>query len=804
MNSLRLRAGLLALAIGSLAAGVTGCSPDKSILNPNPNQRPILELTRAPFNESTRFEYQYRMNWIGYDPDGRVAYYQYAVDPPSPTPAVPSPETTWVRTTRSEQLVNFSATKPDTIRANENGSADFHTFVVKAVDNGGLGGPLQSAPLVRSFFTYTIAPTVQIQTPAPSDRGRVYVTPSVRISWTGTDPDGILNNQKPNKYKYILLTQNSPVPFQVALTNPDSVRRYYAPRNWAGWDSTSADTTTKQFTNLVPGQDYMFCVVSFDEAGAYSPIFSQNSNMLNMRATFAATGGPALTVFNEIFFYQYNPPVYSSLPQYQIKIEVPAGEEINFNWIGVAGPGADVRGYRWTLDIDDLTDQTPRTNERTDVRHWSQLSNAIQATVGPFGGGETHLFYIEAEDNNGLKSLATVNISVVQANLAKPLLVVNDTRLPLDQKGPSSTCMDRPRGRWPMAAELDTFLFARGGKPWRCYPTGTLTTPGLFAGYVFDTVGTRTGQSEVRVPLAKIGNYARVVWIVDGGGGTNTGPGTNLTTSVSALRYMSAAGRANSLAAYIKQGGEVWMVGGGVALASLMPYNRLNNDTTNPAPGTTFSFTNNELIPGRFLYDVFAWRSEIKTNSGPIAFSRFRGRYDAAGRTPPAIYNLLPASMRPKNSGSDPFPPNRTVNNGDFYLTTFDIEYLSQSNIVLEDVNPDLLIVDEQSTLDTLYKAAGATLMPSSFNPHNVCMTRYVGPAYTHVIFTGFNIWSFTRGDCKALVDAVLQGFWGLPYTPPTANQAVTATVGAARPDERLAAPPEPAGAAGGSLARAR
>jgi hypothetical protein len=771
MEPIRFGRPWCALAAALLLFTAEGCGKRSAVIAPLANQRPVIELTRAPFNESTRFEYSYRMNWLGFDPDGRVEYFQYAIDPPSPTAAVPFPETTWVNTDKSERLVNFSATKPDTIRANERGSADFHTFVVKAIDNGGAGGPLQSAPLVRAFFTYTIAPTVQIISPPPTDRARAYVPPSVRITWVGSDEDGILNNKRPNKYKYILLTQNTAVPFQIALTNPDSVRRYYAPRNWAGWDSTGADTTFKQYSDLVPGQDYMFCVVAFDEAGAYSPIFNLNTNMLNIRITFAAQGGPRLTVFNDIFFYQYIPAVYSPLPQYQIRVEFPAGERITINWIGETDNGVNVRAYRWALDIEDLTDNTPRSNEQTDLAHWSQWSSDLSATIGPFGGGETHFFYIESEDNNGLRSLATINMSVVQSTFDKPLLVVTDTRLTLDQRSSLSPCINPPTQRWPWSAELDTFLFARGGFPWRCYPAGTITTPGIFAGYEFDTLGTRTGQSEVRVPLAKIGRYRHLVWITDASAAIKSDAGTSLSESISALRYMSVPGRANSIAAYIKQGGEVWMLGGGAAYASLIPYNRPSNDTQNPAPGTTFSFLNNELIPGRFMYDVFHWQSEIKSIYSPVSsLTRFLGRHDSSGTAPPQYRNLPPV-MRPKSAAlGDVFPPNRSLSPGNFYLTNFDVEYMSQPNRVIEDVDPSLLVLDEQSTLDTLYRAVGVSLVQPQFNRYNVCMTRYVGPAYTPVIFTGFNIWNRARVDCVAMVNAVLQDMWGLPYTPPAAG----------------------------------
>ena len=78
------------------------------------------------------------------------------------------------------------------------------------------------------------------------------------------------------------------------------------PRNWAGWDSTSADTTQVQLTSLVPDQEYMFCVVAFDEAGAYSPVFSRDQNMLYFRVTFAGPNNPKIPFFNE-FFQEFTP-----------------------------------------------------------------------------------------------------------------------------------------------------------------------------------------------------------------------------------------------------------------------------------------------------------------------------------------------------------------------------------------------------------------------------------------------------------------------------------------------------------------
>ena len=102
-----------------------------------------------------------------------------------------------------------------------------------------------------------------------------------------------------------------------------------------------------------------------------------------------------------------------------------------------------------------------------------------------------------------------------------------------------------------------------------------------------------------------------------------------------------------------------------------------------------------------------------------------------------------------------------------------DMEYLSDqgtsgslgSSRVIEDVDPDPLHTSLVSTLDTLYYVRGATFIQPSFNLYDVCMTVYRGPSYDHpIIFTGFNVWSWTKGDCQGVVDAVLSDMWH--YTP--------------------------------------
>src|SRR5262249_49323732 len=261
MNARSVRLAILAVALAAFGlVSLPGCSKKAggSLL---PDERPSVELTNAPIaaDRSNPYFYAYRVNWSGNDPDGRVDHYEYAIDPTAT-------DTVWITTTKNEQIMFFRATQPDSIRGNNPATAsDFHTFVLRAVDGRGMN----SEPKYRSFFAYTIAPTVAIRNPQPTALLRAQVTPSVRIEWQGSDPDGQFT-QKPVKYKWKMLDLDDPAN-QVFLVDPDSLRRREAPTTWAGWDSTSADTNFVQFTNLTPAQSYLFVVIAFDEAGASSP-----------------------------------------------------------------------------------------------------------------------------------------------------------------------------------------------------------------------------------------------------------------------------------------------------------------------------------------------------------------------------------------------------------------------------------------------------------------------------------------------------------------------------------------------------
>ena len=780
-------AALAAATLGAFAA--SGCSKQLQHMM-LPNQRPTVRLTAAPIDTTGRYFYSYILDWVGFDPDGRVDHYLYAVDPSDSA----GKDTAWVVTRNNEERLQFRSSRPDPLNPNFN-SRDFHIFVIKAVDDRGEPGPW----VARAFFSFTQAPTVQLTGPRPSSILTQILTPALRVTWRGDDPDGVFT-QKPVKYKYKLLTPASEFPPDSALGpgGPNRLRDRYAPK-FVGWDSTSADTTTAKFTNLTPGNDvYVFVVVAFDEAGAYNPIFSLDTNMLKFKAGYAASLGPRITFFNEFFNYTYptggypdpsNPRAWAppgglevpGLRPGQPKREV---QPLTINWEAEPPEGSDITSYRWALDIHDVTDNTPRQNEN-DLAHWSSRNvNTTSATVGPFLGGEDHKFYLEAEDDNGLVSLGIVHFQVIAPTfnvpgLGKDILIVDDMRLQADKRG-GLGCYETPAGFWPTAAELDTFLYAVGGQPMPCpYPETETSRTGLFYGYPFDTIGTRIRRANLTVPLSVVDQYKHVIWLVDGLSSNYFKEGTNPNEAQTALRYMCDIGHANTLATYVKQGGLVWAAGGGVAFASTIPW----NDPSNDQPTITFSKNSTrhrEVVPGRFMYDIAFWRSEYRCPTASPTITRYTGRfgdsldYHVPGY-PPSPYANLPAQMRLKSMATDPLPWSRST--GQFYRRSgLNLEFLQLENYIIEDVNPDPDTTMEVSTLDTLFRVDAQNLAHYDTNHQNVIMTYYhgagrpdgtgapdPGPSHERFVFTGFSLWDYAREDCQKVVDFVVHNIWGYP-----------------------------------------
>ncbi|TMQ66231.1 MAG: hypothetical protein E6K78_06610, partial [Candidatus Eisenbacteria bacterium] len=689
-----------------------------------PNQAPEVRLTQAPVSTTDKYFYAYRMNWVGYDPDGKVDHFLIAVDPARPD----SVDGSWQATTKNEQIVFFKASQPDTLAtAHPDTATDFHVFAVAAVDNN--NPPGISKPVYRAFFAYNVAPQVTIDSPRPRAGASPAVPPAVRIHWRGVDPDGQFT-QRPVKYKYKLFeTKNGDFPeipnFVSFLgVDPNFLRRKYAPTfgpsakcpTCSVWDSTSAETTEVQFTNLVPQRFYMFAVTGFDEAGAYDPLFHGSRNLLSFFVTYAGLQGPRICMFSDFFFFCYDNGGYLTDPNRFFRVEIPDRKKVTFRWDAIAAEGAEIRRFRWVMDPTDLSNDTPRTDEENDITHWSSPSLTTKsATIGPFTPGpndpKEHFFFVEAEDNNGLKSLGIIDFTVVRATFDKEILVVNDTRFSSDNFVGGELLP--PAGVWPTSSEVDTFLYAVGGMPYKGYPPGSVSPAGVFSGYPIDTTNTREFLTGI-TPLSKLGQYKKVIWFTDAISATYIGLPTDPYVPTTSLRLMSSPGQPNTLSTYALQGGEIWLMGGGAALANLGPWDKRGSD-----PNLFSSSPDlNELISGRMMYDFAKWQSAVrigaavKAAKNDAAIPGFPGGPPLGFNTPlPGLakvgrgwvgqpeYSKLPLYLLPKGDPPADTPVPQRYPDSFFYLQDFFAEFLVNPNFIREDLDPGPGF-DEQSTLD--------------------------------------------------------------------------------------------------------
>jgi hypothetical protein len=643
----------------------------------------------------------------------------------------------------------FPANQVDTLT--DQTAEGYHTIVLQAVDDrGGL-----SAPVSRSLTSFTIAPTVQITQPVPNHLFSPTFGPSFRLAWTGNDPDGRGTN-KPVKYKFRLFSEDAQdIDFIRVLVDPDSVRRRYAPY-FSEWDSVGGDTTAVDFRDLAPKRKYVAIVIAFDEVGAYSPVMNFDVNMLYFIVDYAGLLGPKFTVYNEALYYQYSSGGFSLDPAFFLHTEAAAGRAVRFNWFASTASGSYVAGYRWMLD-GNVSDERRREDEVTQRDRWSRWSPLTQGeelpAFQPAGNSEIHTLYIQAKDNLDLLSMVVIEFTVVRAVFDRELLIVDDTRFLGDRPLPGG-CVDRPRGVWPTAAELDTFLFARGGKPWRCYPAGTVSPVGIFQGYTYDTLGTRF-LPQGTLTLSQLSRYRHVVWYTDNKAARNVNEPNLTIDPMSELRWLTIPGRANPIGTWVSQGGQLWMFGGGAATAMQINWEKAGT------AADVYSRTDGELVPGRFMYDVFGWRSEITAKSfaqaskpsHPIA--RGSGRLD---------YSSLPDYLFEKSPDTDPiaqFAPNRT-SQSDFYQTAHVGEGISKPNEVLEDVDPDPNVLRLEAVIDTVYESVGGQL--GSQRP---VMTVWHGGTNGDIhVFSGFQLWYWRREHQIAILDWVLQHAWGLTRQP--------------------------------------
>jgi len=708
---MRSRNQAIAAALALLVLLATGCSSHRtSSLTGADNQSPVVQLERPA---SAGAEAQ-RVDWNAHDVDGTIDHYEITVDPN----AIATGSGAWERTESRSHVLRSGNATPGALTGRRTSEPRF--FGVRAVDDrGGI-----SDIAARAYVGDNIAPTVQIVAPRPSRIYEALLENGSAIRWEGTDPDA--QTGKPLEYRYLLLDDRDQI--RLVLSNPDTLRSLYGPE-YETWRSVG-HRTELTLEGLTPLQLYLLIVIAFDEQGDATALFSRANNMLVIDVVYPGVYGPVLTVFGAVSHQMSTGGVHDDPGQPDPRFDVPADQALEVGWYGTPPQGHLITGYRWALDPKN-PGEPGDDRTRGDWSKWSLTTTT--ASFGPLAGGTEHRLYIEARTDGGLVTRLMIILEAVATSFDRDVLIVDDMRLTPDRV--INGVYQRPSGAWPNAAELDTFLYARGGFPWQgAYADpangGPYTSsPGIFNGYSFDTLGTRSSPTNP-VTLELLGRYRHVIWMVDYQSATLSG-----SPSLSNGSCWLAVDP-QPLASYIQAGGKVWLVGA-CGLATMKAYNRPGTDAR------VFSDRDLELVPGRFVYDYPHWRSELTVGATTLQLDRFGTKYAS-----------FPESVIPKQVGSpeDDPPPLRLPDPFWYRKQTF-VEYISRSTMILE---------SGASVLDTVYKATVSSSNPVPFP----MMTVYRGSECGQVVMTGVDIWGWSRSSCVGLVDGVLQGIWGLHRDP--------------------------------------
>ncbi len=773
---------VLAALLGSGLAGCGGRVPASMAI---PNELPEVQLTAAPQAGSTT-SFVVHLSWSAFDPDGQVVRFVYALDPPVVG------DTAWATTVDHQLTLSVPAQTPPnplTPVGQLVWSTDAHTFVIRAVDNQGGESPV----ITRSFTARTVAPSTTITNPSPNREIPVGTLSQLTITWKGDDPDGA-TRRTPVVYKWRIVPERVITPETPnSMPTNAAVQAFFGPdfaTGFATWDSTTDTPSAIQLTGLTASTVYVLAVVARDEAGAYEPRFLLDANVLAFRPSLSNLG-PAITVSNQFFAQTQHGGGVSLAPDRIFDMECPPRVVLHCRWNAVPTQGTSLGGYRWALDLPDgdVSSTVPRKDD-SDFQHWSNWAlGETGADIGPFNGSVdttvSHFLYVEARDQIGFISLFTLRMRVIVARFDQSLLVIDDM---YGQLGAAVT-----GNPYPTEAEQDTFHFAAGGFPDQL--VGGVSRPGAFADFDYDTLDYQFEGTRAGIPLALLGRYRAVAWYTDNFSSGASGENSFSTPRPpDAIRYANTVGRLNSLAAYLAQGGKVFLFGEGIVPS--IGNGSFSTTSSSGVPGIPYQSTPSPakqyvLKPGCFLYDAMHLRSELNTaGTANIAFTKieqlqgaipylpeFAGAASATDRThdprigpsaarAAARWEGLPRFTMAAYRGANADPLQRSVNQ---------TWYVSKPLFVTEGQG-----AAAASVLDTLYllqardyslDGAGAT---SDGKPNAV---DYHGGDNGEIVWFGFPMYFFELDQARQAVHTVLANLGVPPRTPGASRHLGTARV---------------------------
>ncbi|TMQ62960.1 MAG: hypothetical protein E6K79_11130 [Candidatus Eisenbacteria bacterium] len=511
---------LLAVGIGHLV----GCSNSVKPPHRPPPLDPETELTYAPVeNDTTTF--RVRFYWNGYDRDGEVVRFYFAVDADS---LKPIPE--WRSTTAKDTTFLFLVDPVKEIRG--------HVFMISAVDDK---GAYDKTPARRFFSAKSIPPFSQIEKGPAAFNPQV--GPNFTFEWSGIDPDGSETGGKApvDSFEYLLLLVGSfsspghqPLPqydqaVYVSLINQATGPTLQPP--YDDWAWVGIRGLKNRFRNATPGE-YVFAERAVDLAGATEKNLRFITNIRHFSVS-TKNPGPKLSVSSSVLTLPLAP---TSGPDDAPRkaLQIFEGETISFSWTADASAyGGEIVGYTYALD---------------DTSSFPGLD--LLRTGATFAPSRllpgNHFLYVRVVDDGGLVTNAVIPIQIVHPAFKDPgaqrsILYVDDSLAPgATPQRVGNFPDDVTESNWWTLDLLPTVKL--GGTP---VPT-----------LEWDTLAKGAGDVEGRKPPEPkdLASFTTVIWNVDfnNGGAINTGNG---------LWKTLVGGSYSELGGYLRAGGTLILTG---------------------------------------------------------------------------------------------------------------------------------------------------------------------------------------------------------------------------------------------------
>jgi hypothetical protein len=523
------RSGTLVMvcaALASTALGLfSGCDEDKGQFIPN--DPPSVRLTAFPPDSGTS-KYNVEFYWEGWDSDGEVDYFIYAIDPPD---MYGSGDSVWTRIDAYHGSFVFEAADFDTLYnwRKPQIAKGWHVFVIKSVDDRGA----ISEPDYVAFNATTIAPRTQFTTPPPYGGIEQYmgapqeVGLRVTFRWEGEDPDGLF----------------SEVPVGYLLKVVDVSGKGQSVLAKSVWADTTewiayGQNERKAVLDLDNLHNYAVTVRAVDEAGAVEPLLLLNGNMMWVAAR-QSSAFPELTVRSTAFGRRTWRGWALDVETYEVTLGSRQELRIsgNADWYGGL-----ITGYSYGWDLSE-----PESNEMDPSGEgaWTPWSMSRTVIAAEFTEDRDRHLYIRCKDDAGARTLAAMKFRVIPLGPPKNLCYIDDWR-----RYPKTSIEGEPLDDevWQMMLEGYNY-----GEDWADVSWDEWDAPSL----------------EHTPSLEFLSQFRVVVWSLN----ENRSMGLS---QKSAWFHMNSVNTSNVLAAYMTgrisggERGKVWAFGKGLVEGSLL------------------------------------------------------------------------------------------------------------------------------------------------------------------------------------------------------------------------------------------